>query len=239
MMARLAARGPIKMHLVLTPQELPDTTGYNVIADMKGSEHPEQIVIVSGHLDSWDLGTGAIDDGAGVAVSMEALHIIRQLGLHPKRTLRFVAWVEEESGSGGAKAYGKAHAAEMADHFAAIETDSGAGHPMGIFSDGLPELITTLQPLATALQGIGAGVLRTTDEAGADIAVTNAFGVPGFSPIQESSSYFHYHHTAADTLDKVDPTALRENSAVVASLAYALANMQQPLKRKPSAEAPK
>ena len=231
LIARLAARGPVKMHLVLTPQELPDTTGHNVVADLKGSEYPEQIVIVSGHLDSWDLGTGAIDDGAGVVVSMETLNIVKQLGLHPKRTLRFIAWVEEESGSGGAKAYGKAHAAEMANHFASIETDSGAGHPLGIYSDGPPEIVKILQPLATALQSMGAGMVRTTEEAGADIAVTNAFGVPGFAPIQEASTYFHYHHTPADTFDKVDLTALRENAAVVASLAYALANTQQPLPR--------
>ena len=231
LMARLSARGPVKMHLVLTPQELPDTTGYNVIADWKGSEHPEQMVIVSGHLDSWDLGTGAIDDGAGVAVSMETLNIIKQLGLKPKRTIRMVAWVEEESGGGGAKAYGKTHAGDMANHFASIETDSGAGHPMGIYSDGAPQIITTLQPLAKVLQTMGAGVLRQTDEAGADIAVTNAFGVPGFAPIQESGKYFHYHHTSADTLDKVDPVALRENSAVVAALAFALANMDGELPR--------
>ena len=150
LIARLAARGPVKMHLVLTPQELPDTTGYNVVADIKGSEHPEQIVIVSGHLDSWDLGTGAIDDGAGVVVAMETLHLIKQLGLHPKRTVRLVAWVEEESGSGGAKGYAKDHAAEMGNTFAATEIDTGAGHPVGIFAAGPAELITMLQPVANS-----------------------------------------------------------------------------------------
>jgi carboxypeptidase Q len=229
LIARLTARGPVKMHLVLTPQELPDTTGYNVVADIKGSEHPEQIVVVSGHLDSWDLGTGAIDDGAGVVVSMEALHLIKQLGLHPKRTVRFVAWVEEESGSGGATGYAKSHAGELGNTTAAIETDTGAGHPVGIFVAGPPELTTFLQPVANLLQPFGAGVLRTTDEGGADIAAL--VGVPGFAPIQESSTYFHYHHTPADTFDKVDPVSLRENSAVVAVLAYALANAQQQIPR--------
>jgi carboxypeptidase Q len=231
LIARLAARGAVKMHLLLTPQTLPDTTGYNVIADLKGSEHPEQIVITSGHLDSWDLGTGALDDGAGVAVAMETVHLIQQLKLRPKRTIRFVAWVEEESGSGGAKAYYKDHAADMANHFAAIETDLGAGHAMGIFSDGSPTILEILKPVAQILQSSGAGLLQPTDEAGADLTPLNVAGVPGFAPIQDSRTYFNYHHTAADTLDKVDPQELRENSAVVAVLAYALANLDQPLPR--------
>ena len=93
------------MHLTLTPQKLPDATSYNVIADLKGSEHPEQIVVVSGHLDSWDLGTGAIDDGAGVVVAMEAAEILQKLHLHPKRTLRVIAWMDEENGGAGSQAY--------------------------------------------------------------------------------------------------------------------------------------
>jgi Zn-dependent M28 family amino/carboxypeptidase len=229
LIARLAARGPVKMHLVLTPQDLPDTTGYNVVADIKGSEHPEQVVVVSGHLDSWDLGTGAIDDGAGVAVSMQALQLVKQLGLRPKRTIRLVAWVEEESGSGGSTAYAKDHAAEVVNHVAAIETDSGAGHPVGIYAGGAAGNVALLQPVANLLQSIGAGVMRPTEEAGADIAAL--VGVPQFAPIQEASTYFHYHHTAADTFDKVDANNLRENSAVVAVLTFALANSQQPATR--------
>src|SRR5205823_9936838 len=112
----LAKQGPVKMKLLLTPETLPNVESANVIGDIKGSEYPEQVVIVSGHLDSWDLGTGAIDDGAGVAVSMETLHLIKQLGLHPKRTIRLIAWVEEESGSGGSRAYAKDHAAEIVNH---------------------------------------------------------------------------------------------------------------------------
>jgi len=231
LIARLAARGPVKMHLLLTPQTLPDVTGYNVIADLKGSEHPEQVVVVSGHLDSWDLGTGAIDDGAGVAVSMETVHLIKQLGLRPKRTIRFIAWVDEESGGSGARAYVNFHATELVNHFAAIETDLGAGHPMGIFSDGSAGILPILQPVSETLQAIGAGVLRASEEAGSDIAALGIRGVPGFAPIQDARKYFDYHHTAADTLDKVDPQELRENSAVVAVLAYALANLQHPLPR--------
>ena len=120
LIASLTREGPVTMKLVLTPQTLPDAESANVIADIKGSEHPEQVIVVSGHLDSWDLGTGAIDDGAGVAVSMESAHLIQQLGLKPKRTIRVVAWMNEENGSAGSKAYAKEHSAEFANHFAEI-----------------------------------------------------------------------------------------------------------------------
>src|SRR5436309_13607498 len=111
------------MHLLLTPQTLPDTTGYNVVADLKGSEHPEQVVIVSGHLDSWDLGTGAIDDGAGVVVAMETAELLHRFNLHPKRTLRVIAWMTEEMGATGRDDYANDHATELPNHIAAIESD--------------------------------------------------------------------------------------------------------------------
>src|SRR5437867_6867261 len=126
----LMKQGPVKMKLVLTPQTLPDVESANVIGDIKGSEHPEQVVIVSGHLDSWDLGTGAIDDGAGVAISMEAANLIQKLHLKPKRTIRVIAWMNEENGSAGSKQYAKDHEEKMSSHFAAMETDGGAGHPL-------------------------------------------------------------------------------------------------------------
>jgi carboxypeptidase Q len=233
LMARLAAQGPVRLHLVLTPKLLPNVVSYNVIADLKGSEHPEQVVIVSGHLDSWDLGTGAIDDAAGVAVSMETTELLKQLHLQPKRTIRIVAWMGEETGIFGGKAYAKQHANEVANHFAAIETDLGAGHPLGINVGGDEAALDLLQPVANVLAASGAGVLRSSDETGADIIPLRVAGVPTFSPIQDVRSYFDYHHTAADTLDKIDPRELRENAAVVAVLAYALATMDAKLPRKP------
>src|SRR5204862_3250940 len=132
LIAALVPQGTVRMHLVLTPQTLPDAPSFNVIGDLKGSEHPEQVIIVSGHLDSWDLGTGAIDDGAGVAVSMEAANLIQKLHFHPKRTIRVIAWMNEENGLAGGKTYAKDHEKEIANHFAAMETDGGAGHPLGI-----------------------------------------------------------------------------------------------------------
>lgn len=227
----LVAQGKVRMRLVLTPQQLPDAPSYNVVADLKGSEHPEEVVIVSGHLDSWDLGTGAIDDGAGVAVSMETANLIQQLHLRPKRTIRVIAWMNEENGLAGGKTYAKDHEKEIANHFAAIETDGGAGHPLGINYATKPEAKSFFEPVAKILQTSGAGILNLSEHPGADIGPLTKLGVPGFSPIQDNRTYFNYHHTAADTLDKIVPHELAENSAVVAVLAYALANLEKPLPR--------
>src|SRR5437870_2792945 len=229
LIADLVREGPVKMKLVLTPQTLADVESENVIGEIKGSEHPEQVIIVSGHLDSWDLGTGAIDDGAGVAVSMEAANLIQKLHLKPKRTIRMIAWMNEENGSAGSKQYAKDHGKE--DHFAAMETDGGAGHPLGINIKGTPEVKKMLVPVAAVLQESGAGILNLVEHCGADIEPLEKAGVPCFSPIQDSRFYFNYHHTAADTLDKIVPKELAENSAVVAVAAYGLANMEQPLPR--------
>jgi Zn-dependent M28 family amino/carboxypeptidase len=134
---RLARRGPVRLHLVLTPSTLPAVIDHNVIGDLKGSERPEEVVVVSGHLDSWDLGTGAIDDGVGVAVAMEAANLVKQLGLRPKRTIRVVAWAAEEPGLEGARRYARDFAGELGRHARAIEMDLGAGHPIGFaFENG-------------------------------------------------------------------------------------------------------
>jgi Zn-dependent M28 family amino/carboxypeptidase len=231
LIAYLVRQGPVKMKLILTPQQFPDVESYNVIGDIKGSQYPEQVIIVSGHLDSWDLGTGAIDDGAGVAVSMEVANLIQKLRLKPKRTIRVIAWMNEENGSAGSKQYAKDHEKEISNHFAAMETDGGAGHPLGINIKGKPEVKKILAPVAAILQESGAGMLNLVEHCGADIEPLEKAGVPSFSPIQDSRFYFNYHHTAADTLDKIVPKQLAENSAVVAVVAYALANMEQPLPR--------
>ncbi len=231
LIADLVRQGPVRMKLVLTPQTLPDVESANVIGDLKGSEHPEEMIVVSGHLDSWDLGTGAIDDGAGVAVSMEVANLIQKLHLKPKRTIRIIAWMNEENGSAGSKQYAKDHQNEMLNHFAAMETDGGADHPLGINIKAKPEVKKMLEPVAGILQESGAGMLSLVEHCGADIKPLETAGVPAFSPIQDSRFYFNYHHSAADTLDKVVPKELAENSAVVAVLAYALANMERPLPR--------
>ncbi len=232
LIVKLFVQGKVRMHLTLTPQKLPDATSYNVIGDLKGSEHPEQIVVVSGHLDSWDLGTGAIDDAAGVGVAMEAAEVLHQLGLRPKRTLRVIAWMDEESGGAGSRAYTADHTNDFPHHVAAIECDTGAAHPLGFESRISPAAGDLLRPVLNVLQSFGANALQPSSyPPGADIAVMSEAGVPAFGILQDGRRYFDYHHSAADTLDKIVPNELRENAAAMAVMSYALASMKDPLPR--------
>lgn len=231
LISHLVRDGRVRLHLTLTPQQLPNTVSYNVIGDLKGSEHPEQVVIVSGHLDSWDLGTGAIDDASGVAVAMQTAQILKQLNLHPKRTIRVIAWMNEENGTVGARTYAQDYAGEIANHFAAIESDRGAGHPLGFEAKAHPDVVQMLAPVSNLLRSQGAGLMRRTAETETDITPIADLGVPAFGLWQDTRTYFNYHHTEADTLDKVDPLNLAENAAEMAVLAYALANLPQPLPR--------
>jgi len=231
LIAGVGTEGPVRLHLTLTPQTFPNAVSYNVIADLKGTEHPEQVVIVSGHLDSWDLGTGAIDDGAGVVMAMQTVQLLRELNLHPKRTIRVIAWMSEEFGGIGGKAYAKNHEAEIANHFAAIESDLCAGHPLGFNIKAKQTVRPMLEPLSMVLQSSGASLTRFTEDIETDISPLADAGVPCFGLWQDSRTYFNYHHTAADTLDKVVPRELAENAAVMAVLAYALANLPQDLPR--------
>jgi len=232
LISHLCAQGKVRIHLVLTSATGADVPSYNVVADLKGSEHPEQVVIVSGHLDSWDLGTGAIDDAAGVAVAMEAAQLIQQLRLHPKRTLRVIAWMDEENGGRGHDAYAQAHATELLNHVAAIESDSGAAHPLGFMAKISPAAALKLSPLAEVLRPIGANLLKLTDSSPeADIMPLAEKGVPALGLLQDGRRYFNFHHTAADTLDKIAPQELRENAAAMAVMGYALADMPEALPR--------
>jgi len=232
LVARLARQGPVRMHLLLTSENGPDVMSHNVIADLKGSEHPEQLVVVSGHLDSWDLGTGAIDDAAGVAMAMETVQLVQQLHLHPRRTIRVIAWMDEENGGRGSQAYGKDHHAEMANHVAAIESDMGAGHPFGFQARIKPDALPLLKPVQEILGSFGANLIKMTSSSpGADIEPLAKAGVPTFGILQDDRTYFNYHHSAADTLDKIVPQELRENAAAMAVLGYALADMAEPLPR--------
>ena len=232
LIADLATQGKVRMHLTLVSQDLPETTGYNVIADLKGSEHPEQVVVVSGHLDSWDLGTGAIDDAAGVAVAMEAAQLIQQLHYRPKRTLRVIAWVDEESGGRGRTAYTTAHGTEFADHVAAIESDLGAAHPLGFTVKISQHAVEFLHPVQEILQSFGASLIESIQTSpGSDISAMAQAGVPALGIMQDGRTYFNYHHSAADTLDKIEPRALRENAAAMVVMGFALACTEQPLPR--------
>ena len=230
-MAYLAKQGTLRMHLVLTPQTLPDVESYNVIADLKGSEKPDEVVIVSGHLDSWDLATGAIDDGVGVTMSMQVPFLIKQLGLKPKRTIRFIAWMDEEQRGSGSDAYAEEQKANTANHFAAIEADLGDSHPLGFLFAGKSEALPYFAPISNILRSQGAFMSQLQLGVGADVGPLTQRGVPSFAPFFDTRTYFNYHHTAADTFDKIDPKELGESGAVVAVLAYGLANMETPLPR--------
>jgi len=217
--------GKVRVNMLLTPKTLPDAESYNVIADLKGSEKPDEVVIVSGHLDSWDLGTGAIDDGAGVAVSMAVPQILKQLNLRPKRTIRMIAYMSEENSGNGGEVYGKEEAANIAKHFAAIESDLGASHPVGFQFSGKPEALAMFAPISNILATQGAPMSQVQPGVGSDIGPLTQRGVPSFAPWFNTQTYFNYHHTAADTFDKIDLQDFRRCIASLAVLAYVLADM--------------
>jgi hypothetical protein len=230
LMERLSARGPLAMKLTLTPQTLPDADSNNVLADLPGRETPDEIVLVSGHLDSWDLGTGAMDDGMGVTSAMGAVALLKSLGLTPRRTVRVVAWMNEENGTRGSKAYFESVKDAVGKQTAAIESDFGLGKPFGIRTPVDAAAGKALDPVMQTLRGIGAGVLERRDgHVGSDIAPLQEAGVPAFAPIVDGRHYFDLHHTPADTLDKIDPDAMRRQVAVLAVLAYFLAERPQPV----------
>lgn len=232
LMARLAARGPLSMKLVLTPQILPDADSFNVIADLPGTDKADEIVIVSGHLDSWDLGTGANDDATGVASAMAVIDTLKKLDYRPRRTIRMIAWANEENGMRGAQGYLALNKALADKHFAAIESDGGAGKPFGMRSSAPAFASALFAPLQAVLEPIGAGAYQRADMLSTgDLRGLELAGVPSFSPLIDGSDYFHYHHTAADTLDKVDPLNFKRHVALMTSLTWFLANMEQPIGR--------
>jgi carboxypeptidase Q len=232
LIVRLAARGPVAMKLVLTPQTLPDADSFNVIADWPGRELPKEYVVVSGHLDSWDLGTGATDDGIGAMAAAGVIQVLQQLNLHPRRTIRFIGWTNEENGGRGSKAYFESVSKTLDGQCAAMESDEGAGRALGINAAVAQDSLAKLQPAIDALKPLGATVLQAREgELGADIAPLQAAGVPGFSPLVDTRHYFDYHHTAADTLDKVDPVNLKSQVATMGVLAYYLAELPACLPR--------
>jgi carboxypeptidase Q len=231
---RLAEEGPVTLKVKLLPQKLPDVESHNVLADWAGRERPEEIVIVSGHLDSWDLAQGAIDDGAGVVSAMGAMHVLQSLGLHARRTIRFVGWMSEENGSAGGQAYAKLNGATLTQQIAAIESDNGAGRPLGISAHVQPESLALFEPLRSALSPLGATMLELRGGAGgSDVAYLDAGGVPTLAPIVDTRTYFDYHHSAADTLDKVEPDNIRRQVAVLAMMAYLVAELPDALPRLP------
>jgi len=230
MLHRLVDAGEtVTVHLEMDAHFEDDAPSANVIADIVGTELPDEIVIISGHLDSWDVGQGAHDDGGPSMAVMEAMHTIVELGLRPRRTIRAVLWTNEENGLRGSREYINAYADEIPNYQAAIEADSGAFRPLGF---GVPAVTdeqtgrtrARLDHVAALLERHGVGRLRAGG-GGADIGAMKAFGVPLLGLQVEGSRYFDYHHTHADTLDKVDPGEIDLCSATLAAMAYVLADM--------------
>lgn len=203
---------------------------FNVVGEVPGREKPEEVVVLGAHLDSWDLGTGALDDGAGCGMVLEVARLVAASPRRPRRTLRVVLYANEENGLGGARAYAKAHANELEKHAAAFEADSGSGKPLGLSyaaGPGAEALLAAAMPL---LKPLGAETLKT-GSGGADISTLRPAGVPLLSIWQDSSDYFDHHHTANDTFDKVDPKSLDLATAALAAAAYVAADLPEPLPR--------
>lgn len=223
---RLLAKGDrVRMHLVLTPRTLPDVASANVIAEIRGTERPDEIVLIGGHLDSWDLGTGAIDNGSGCAMIMETMRVLTELGIRPKRTIRAVLFMNEENGLRGARTYfaNVAKHEELAKHIAAIETDAGAATPTGFITTLEGRDLEQVQSRLRVLSRVAPMTFRSSKHTGADTSPLTDAGIPGFGLVPDPRHYFDYHHAPSDTLDKVDPKALAQNTAVLAATAYILA----------------
>ena len=205
MLARIQARGqPIRMTLSMEAHMLPDAKSRNVIAEVRGSEHPDEIVVLGGHIDSWDVGQGAMDDGGGSVAAWEALRLIKQLGLAPKRTIRVVLWVNEEMGGRGGEAYRDAHKAELSRTTFALESDNGVFTPRGIRLTGPDSLLPVVKQLIAPLARLGV-TEAVIGEPEADVTPLQAEGVPLLALDIDGSRYFWYHHSDADTMNALSP----------------------------------
>ncbi len=222
----------------------------NVIAEIRGSENPDEVVVLGGHFDSWDVGQGAHDDGCSCMAAWEALTILKELGLRPRRTLRVVFWTSEENSGNGGKAYREALGSDVSSHVAAIEMDGGCERPVGFgFSVARPgaappsrrgggpaepedpaaqKALATLRRIGSLFGGIDAAAVKWGG-GGADISPLTRDGVPGLSLDTVGEHYFDWHHTQADTIDKVDPADLRRAVGLFAVMGYVLADMPERL----------
>ena len=226
---RLAAKSNVTMRLRIETQDLPDVASANVIGEIKGSEKPDEVVVISGHIDSWDVGQGAHDDGAGIVTMMQVGKTLKQLKLVPRRTIRIVLFTNEENGLRGGKGYALAHEAELGKTVFALESDFGGTAPRGFGighrdNDALARMQTRMTDIASLLRGFGASKV-TPGHGGSDIQPMQAAGVPQVGLDVDGHAYFDYHHTEADTLDKVRPEDLSDMVAAVAVMAYVVADM--------------
>lgn len=221
---REAARGPVRLELRMGAKLLPDAPSANVVAELVGREKPEEVVVIGGHIDSWDVGDGSTDDGSGCMMAMEAALMLKELGLVPRRTIRVVLFTNEENGLRGAKAYFEAHGHEK--HVGAIEADSGSGAPRGLDVASKDEaVVRVVADWSPLFVGLGASKIES-GWGGADISPLTETGVLSLSLRPSGEHYFDLHHSPADTIEKIDPAHLQKNAAAMALMAYLLAERE-------------
>jgi carboxypeptidase Q len=229
MLHRMQERGErIEVHLRMEARMLPDAPSRNVMAEIVGSERPEEIVVLGGHIDSWDVGQGAMDDGGGSVAAWEAVRLMKELGLRPRRTVRVVLWTNEENGLRGGTQYAEDHAEE--NHILAIESDGGVFKPSGFGFTGSDRGFEIVSEVGSLLERIGSGTIERGG-GGADIGPLMQTGVPGMGLNVDGTRYFWYHHTDADTLDKLDPDEVALCVATMAVMAYVVADLPETLPR--------
>jgi len=220
--------GKVTLKLYMEARFEKESLSRNIVAEVKGSEKPDEIVVMGGHIDSWDVGQGAMDDAGGCVVSWEALRLLKKLNIKPKRTIRAVFWTNEENGLRGGQAYGDSAKAASENHVAAIESDAGVFRAKGFGFGGKEENMPVLKEIAKLLASIDADGM-TMGGGGADIGPLMREGVPGFGLNVNGEKYFWYHHTEADTIDKLDPYEVNTCVAAMTVLSYVLADMPQNL----------
>lgn len=231
LMHRLQKMGqPIKMKLSMNAQTLPDAPSRNVLAEIKGSEHPEEVIVLGGHIDAWDVGQGAMDDAGGCFAAWEAVMLMKKLGLKLKRTVRVVMWTNEENGLQGGTVYRDSVKSNgtLDDHVLAIESDSGVFDPRGFGFSGSDAAFEMITKIGKLLDSIDSGTINKGG-GGADIGPIMREGVPGMGLEVDGSRYFWYHHSPADTIDKLDEQEYKECIATLAVMAYVVADMPERL----------
>jgi Zn-dependent M28 family amino/carboxypeptidase len=231
---QVAQGQPVTVRISLSARLLEPARSANVIGEIRGSETPEDIVIIGGHLDSWDLGTGAIDNGTGVVTSLEVARQILASGLRPKRTIRVVLFANEEFGLSGAREY--ARLADSEKHVLGMEADFGPGKVWRLDYKVAAEAEPKVHIMQTIVSGLGVEPGTNNTGGGADISPLVSAGMPSLSPAQDGTYYFDIHHTANDTLDKVDKDSLDQNVAVYAALTWYAANVDGDFGRLPAEE---
>jgi carboxypeptidase Q len=227
---RMVDRGTtVRLRLKMEARFLPDADSFNVVGEIRGREKPDEVVVIGGHLDSWDVGTGSTDDGGGCVVTWEALRLMKKLGLRPRRTVRVVLWTNEENGLRGGLAYRDRYRDQLANHVMMMESDSGVFRPTGFGFTGSDAGRARVKDIATLLRGIQADAIGSAG-GGADIGPSvEAAAIPAMS-LDVEGNYFLLHHTPADTIDKIDPKDMSLSSAAIAVMTYVIADMPERLK---------